>query len=110
VTLAARHICFPRAFNKALTAQNTTTTELATKLGYKADSLVQMWSQGRSLPELSTLVRVAHALATPAEDLLLPWCADTAPEHVADFWIIADQLLGEGGADALLYGDNDGSR
>ncbi|HEY3798383.1 MAG TPA: hypothetical protein VGL58_08515 [Caulobacteraceae bacterium] len=98
---------FASALRREIDRQKLDLGTIATKLGYASDHTVQMWLAGRSLPQLPNLVELAHQIATPLEDLLFCWLGDHDPKHVADFWIIADLLNGEGVANRMFGGDGD---
>jgi hypothetical protein len=85
-----------------MTSRPTTAAHLAQLLGYKGTSFVDGWLSGATLPRLATVVDLANALDLPLEDLLGPWLADQAPEHVTRFKVIAAQLMGREAADDLL--------
>jgi transcriptional regulator with XRE-family HTH domain len=100
---------FAAALRREMGGRGLDSATIAKALGYKSPYFVQAWMNGRSLPTLPILVELAHAIATPLEDLLLPWLGDTDPKHVADFWIIADLLWAEDRANQV-FGDDGGTQ
>jgi hypothetical protein len=97
---------FAAALRREIDGRGLDSATISKTLGYKSPYFVQAWMDGRSLPTLPNLVELAHAIATPLEDLLLAWLGDTDPKHVADYWIIADLLWAEGRANEVFGGDD----
>ena len=60
---------FIKNLKKLLQANNMTYKDLADKIGVKASS-VSMWMNGKSLPRMGTLDKIADLFSTPANELI----------------------------------------
>lgn len=60
---------FIKNLKKLLQANNMTYKDLAGKIGVKASS-VSMWMNGKSLPRMGTLDKIADLFSTPANELI----------------------------------------
>lgn len=60
---------FIKNLKKLLQANNMTYKDLADKIGVKASS-VSMWMNGKSLPRMGTLDKIADLFSTPVNELI----------------------------------------
>jgi transcriptional regulator with XRE-family HTH domain len=65
--------------SRSIERAQVTTAELSRKLGYRTAGFAQFWLDGRSLPPLSLLPRLAEVLGVDVRTLSIGWQIESAP-------------------------------